>query len=287
MPSQSPLTALRAPAAVAIFCLVAISTLLAHADQQPQQVVRNGKASIGVTVRGSGAALIFIPSLGRSVHDFDDLARRLSQSGYRTILPEVRGIGSSSGPLEGITLHDLASDTAAVIQALGRGPVIVVGHAFGNQVARMVATDRPALVKQVILLAAGGLVPRTKQVQDEFLKVFDPRISEPERIAAIGATFFARGQVPKSWQQGWHLDLAKAQMAAQRATSLDEWWAGGSAPMVVLQGTEDRIAVPENSERLAKQFPDRVRVIQIPRSGHAMLPEQPELIASVILKSVR
>ena len=104
---------------------------------------------------------------------------------------------------------------------------------------------------------------------------------------AIRATFFARGHDPKVWQDGWYFDVTKAQQAARLATPVKEWWAGGSAPILVLQGTEDVIAVPENSERLAKEFPDRVRIIQIPKAGHAMLPEQPDLIASVILKNLR
>jgi pimeloyl-ACP methyl ester carboxylesterase len=62
---------------------------------------------------------------------------------------------------------------------------------------------------------------------------------------------------------------------------------GGSAPILVLQGTEDVVAVPENSDNLAKEFPNRVRVIQISKAGHAMLPEQPDLIAAPILDKIR
>ena len=134
-------------------------TVLAQVEQERQQVVTNGKASIQVIVRGRGAPIVFIPSLGRGVHDFDELSKRLVRSGYQTILPEPRGIGSSTGPLEGITLHDLAADMAAVIQAFGGGSAIVAGHAFGNRVARVVATDHPRLVKHVVLLACGGAVP--------------------------------------------------------------------------------------------------------------------------------
>ena len=83
------------------------------------------------------------------------------------------------------------------------------------------------------------------------------------------------------------LDTARAQQAANAATPVKEWWVGSSAPILVLQGTEDVVAVPENSERLAKEFPDRVRLIQIPNSGHAMLPEQPDLIASTMVTNLQ
>jgi len=71
---------------------------LLQATQDRQQIVRNGKASIQVTVRGHGTPIVFIPSFGRSVHDFDDLSGRPAKAGYQIILPEPRGIVSSAGP---------------------------------------------------------------------------------------------------------------------------------------------------------------------------------------------
>ena len=45
-------------------------------------------------------------------------------------------MNGSTGRLDGITLHDLARDIAAVVETLCDGPVVVIGHAFGNRVAR-------------------------------------------------------------------------------------------------------------------------------------------------------
>jgi pimeloyl-ACP methyl ester carboxylesterase len=272
---------------VAVVVVPAMLAQSAQVEQERKQIVKNGKASIQVTVRGRGASIVFIPSYGRGVHDFDELSKRLARSGYQAILPEPRGIGSSTGPLDGITLHDLAADVAAVIQAFGGRPVIVVGHAFGNRVARVVATDHPRLVNHLVLLACGGAVPMSAKTREAFERVFDPTLSKEERIGAIRSTFFASGHDPMVWEGGWYFTVAKAQMAANAATRVEEWWAGGSAPILVLQATEDIIAVPENSERLAKEFPDRVRIIQIPKSGHAMLPEQPDLIASTMISNLR
>src|SRR5262249_25149150 len=81
----------------AIRVLLVVLTFLLSAKavfsqtNQRQQVVTNGKASIQVTVRGRGIPVVFIPSLGRSVHDFDDLSQRMVRSGYQTISPEPRG----------------------------------------------------------------------------------------------------------------------------------------------------------------------------------------------------
>ncbi len=100
-------------------CLVLIAVFLAGCQSLPsdrQEIVKAGSASLMVTVRGQGEPIVFIPARGRGVEDFDDLGRRLAWAGYQVILPQPRGIGNSSGPLEGISLHDLAADVAGVIR---------------------------------------------------------------------------------------------------------------------------------------------------------------------------
>jgi len=272
-----------------VFSIIASKGLVASAQNvgERHQTVKNGKTSIGVTIRGAGERIVFIPSLGRGVSDFDRLSNRLLQSGYRAVLPDPRGIGASSGPMEGITLHDLAADVAAVIRATGTGPVTVIGHAFGNRVARMLATDHPDLIKRVFLLAAGGHVEMAPEVLAAFNRVFELNRPRQERLQAIHYAFFAPGNDASVWEHGWYPAVAKAQRAAVTAVDAKVWWAGGTAPIVVLQAMDDVIAVPENSRNLAAEFPNRITIVEIAKSGHAMLPEQPELIAAAILSKLR
>jgi pimeloyl-ACP methyl ester carboxylesterase len=107
---------------VIVAVLAEANGLIAQSDSQPPQTVQAGPARLQVTIKGRGEPIIFIPSRGRGVEDFEDLSTKFVQAGYQAILPEPRGIGGSAGPLEGITYHDLASDVAAVI--LGRGDIV-------------------------------------------------------------------------------------------------------------------------------------------------------------------
>ena len=89
-----------------------------------------------------------------------------SIAGFQVLRPQPRGIGQSHGPLTGIDLHDYAADVAAVIAHADKGAAFVVGHAFGNRVARMLATDRPELVRAVGLVAANiGKAPSPPQIR--------------------------------------------------------------------------------------------------------------------------
>lgn len=40
------------------------------------------------------------------------------------------------GPTDGLTLHDFAADVAGVIEGLDLAPAFVLGHTFGNRIAR-------------------------------------------------------------------------------------------------------------------------------------------------------
>lgn len=117
--------------------------VLAQSELTRREIVRAGPGTIQVTIRAKGEPIVFIPSRGRGVEDFDALSNHLAQAGYQVILAQPRGIGGSTGPLKEITYHDLASDVAAVIESLAGRPATVIGHDFGNRVARTLASDYP------------------------------------------------------------------------------------------------------------------------------------------------
>jgi alpha-beta hydrolase superfamily lysophospholipase len=105
-------------------------------------MVARGNVRIEVIAQGSGPVIVILPSLGRGAEDYNVVAARLSADGFRVLRPQARGIGRSTGPMSNLTLHDYAADVSTVIEHERRGPVVVVRHAFGNFVARMLATDR-------------------------------------------------------------------------------------------------------------------------------------------------
>ncbi len=192
----------------------------AQAGAESHEVVRAGPATLEVTIRGQGDPIVFIPSRGRGVEDFDDLSRRLVQAGYRAILPQPRGIGGSTGPLEEITYHDLGDDVAATIESLVGASAAIVGHAFGGRVARTLAADHPSLVKRLILLAAPGKVPRSPEVEEVTNRVFDEALKKEERLPAIRRAFFASGNDGRAWEDGWYFSAARAQRASDGRTPL-------------------------------------------------------------------
>ncbi len=259
------------------------------------RIVRKGDMQIEVLSQGQGPVVVMLPSLGRSVRDYDDVARRLAASGLRVVRPEPRGIGQSKGPMDNLSVHDFASDVAAVVESEGKGPVVVVGHAWGNFPARQLAADRPDLVKGVVLVAASaGKVPpgsTEKPINAEMRKAIDGpsdmSLPEQQRLEYLRLAFFAAGNDPRVWLDGWHSQTHEAESHARNTTPVDDYFAAGKAPILDLQGEEDTVAPRRFSNVLKSMLGDRVTVVVIPHAGHAMAPEQPQAMADAIASFTR
>jgi len=224
-----------------------------------------------------------LPSLGRSAADFARLGNDLANAGFQAVAINPRGIAGSTGRLDEITLHDLARDIAEVIDALDLKPAHVLGHAFGNRIARCVAADFPASVRTVTLLAAGGRIKPDKTIAERFRDALLGDPTAPEFIAALQAYLFSPHTDARIWRDGWAPATAAAQLKAAQATDPAAWWRAGRAPLLVIQGLDDVAAPPANGRLLQQELGGRVTLIEIERAGHALLPEQPMRIANAVV----
>ncbi|MEM7275638.1 MAG: alpha/beta hydrolase [Actinomycetota bacterium] len=251
-------------------------------------LVATGDTSLEVhRYASSGPLVCLLPGLGGGIRRFADLGRRLADAGTQPVAINPRGAGASTGDLNELRLGDLANDVAEVVEHFGP-PAIVVGNAYGNRIARALATDRPALVTAVVLVCAGGEVRPDREAGLALREFLDESRTEAERLDAARRALFAPGHEvdPSFIDPGRSIEAATAQMAAMRAEPTDDWLAGGSAPMLVVQGVEDRIAPPENGHRLRARWPDRVEVVDVADAAHAILNEQPDAVAAAILDFV-
>jgi pimeloyl-ACP methyl ester carboxylesterase len=279
-------------AGVAVLCTAIGSALAAsRAPSEPTSIVianQNGDGRIEVLAQGDGPVIVLLPSLGRGAADFDEIAARLGSAGYRVLRPQPRGIGQSLAPLTGINLHDYAADVATVIEQEKKGPAFVVGHAFGNRVARMLATDRPELVTGVALVAANvGKAPSTPQIREAIRNSANPALPEADRIEALQFAFFTPGNDARSWLQGWYPDVLAAERLAGDRTSREEDFAAGEAPILYLQPSHDPLAHVDDARAYRERFGNRVTVVVIERASHAVIVEQPEAVSEALIAYAR
>ena len=267
--------------------LILISPLTASSSQAQQDLtpldIGHGTLMANISTPQSlpYETIIALPGAGADVTRFRLIAPLLAEAGFQVVALNQRGIMGSTGPLEELTLYDLAADVIAVANVLKLEKFHILGWALGNRTARAAALKYPNRIATVSLLAAGGLVtPLT--IPGELGQLLGNNTLElDEKVALARRTLFSPAS-PKGLISEYAASLnywpqaRQAQIQANRATPLEQWWAGGTGPMLVVQGLDDKTAPPENGELLKKELGQRITLVNLADTGHLMGLEKPE-----------
>ena len=248
-----------------------------------RRLTRDG-VGISYRVCGDGPSVVLIPSLGRGTEDFDALLPHLVRSGLRLILPEPRGVGGSAPLRDGDTLHDMAADVAAVVEAEGAAPAVLVGHAAGNWVARVLAHDRPELTRAVALVAAIVTNAVPDAVKASISASFDMTLPDEARLEHLRRVYFAPGSDASVWLDGWWPEVSATQRRAARQTADKDWnRVADRHPTLYVGAAEDVISPPPETAALRASIGPKADCVVIGDAGHALLPEQPEAVAVALV----
>ena len=148
----------------------------------------------------SGPLVVLLHGFPESWYSWRHQLAALAAGGFRAVAPAQRGYGRTDRPddAERYTRLDLVGDVIGLIDALGAGTAIVVGHDWGAPVAWHTALLRPDRVAGV----AGLSVPFTPRMPvspmtmwreafgDRFYQVYfqEPGVAEAELEADVRET---------------------------------------------------------------------------------------------------
>ncbi|WP_288251461.1 alpha/beta hydrolase [uncultured Hydrogenophaga sp.] len=276
--------------AVCAFALLVQVTLPQAAAQTTPashvtRLVRDGGVQVEVLIDGAGPTMVLLPSAQRDSLDFDELTGELVRAGYRVLRPQPRGVGGSQGPMDPLTLNDLANDVALALRQLGVGKAVVIGHAYGHFVARVLDKNHPELVRGIVVAGAASKTYPASLVQSLYI-ASDSKQPEALRRQHLQSAFFAPGSDPGAWLTGWHPQLREPYRKAATVPPKDDWWTVSNSPILDLQGADDPWRPAATTQELRDQLGDKVTVKRIARASHALVPEQPKAVASAIIEWV-
>lgn len=272
--------------------LLATGTLPAgarRAEGRHAEMVTGGDVVIETFVEGAGPAVVMLPSSGRDgAEDFDVVAARIAAAGFKVLRPQPRGIMGSRGPMTGVSLHELAGDVVMVIDRLGDGRAVIVGHAFGHFVARMAAVDHPAAVRGVVLAAAAASIWAPDIAATPY-KSGNLSLPDEERLAALRLGFFAPGHDPAPWLKGWWPAAQRMEADSREKAGVKQldWWGAGTAPLLELIPANDPFKPRDKWDELVKTYGSRVETVVISDASHSLFSEQPAAVADAIIAWVR
>jgi len=122
--------------------------------------------------QGSGTPVLLL----HGFPDTGDLWRNqvpaLNKSGFRTIVPDMRGRGRSSKPssVSEYRLSTIVRDVTGIMDALGIQRAHIVGHDWSAAVAWLVAALAPDRVDRLVAISVGAPGAAAKPTLEEFQK---------------------------------------------------------------------------------------------------------------------
>lgn len=122
------------------------------APVQRSRLVSVGDAVLEVWEAGAGAPVLVLGA-ALTVDELSPVSQRLADGGgLRVVGYHRRGYAGSAPLLAPRSVDDEAADAAALIAALGLGPVHVVGASYAATIALTLASAAPELVRRVAVL---------------------------------------------------------------------------------------------------------------------------------------
>ncbi len=236
----------------------------------------------------------------------------LVRARVRFAAPDLRGYGASGLAADGrYDVGRLADDVDAVVEALGGGPFVLVGHDWGGVIAWHYAQTRPARLRHLVVVNGPHPAAYAREMRDlrQLIKswyVFFFQLPGVERLlardgGALGARFL-RSMAPPGFfgaDLGAYVDAldrpgrVEAMLAYYRQAfphSLDEVLEGGVAPPIVVPttvvwGEADRALARSHPEALGP-FVRSLRVERLPGVSHWVPEERPEAVADALLAAL-
>jgi pimeloyl-ACP methyl ester carboxylesterase len=215
----------------------------ACADDTPHKV-RMVQVAPGVELEvldwgGKGAAMVLLTGLGDNAHVYDGFAYQFTDH-YRVIGITRRGFLPSSQPRNGYDVPTRAKDDIAVLDALGIGKAVLVGHSLAGSELSELALKYPARVERLVYLDAADLANRFRPSRREppgaqalfteaTLKSLEAyqaasarymALREPNQAVCPNLKFDAKGAIVDSTSPQWVTDKLLAGVAANPAV---EW----------------------------------------------------------------
>ncbi|HXQ24325.1 MAG TPA: alpha/beta hydrolase [Candidatus Acidoferrales bacterium] len=256
---------------------------------------------------GSGDPLLLIMGLAADsvawMFQLPDFAQH-----YRTIIFDNRGVGRSAKPAGPYTIHQMADDTAGLLDVLGIARTHVVGVSMGGMIAQELVLRHPQRVRGLVLgctypepdadierqrefsvTQLGGRITASGEMQID-VSALDPLTFFQHLLPAVFNQEFIDTELPKliqmfagSLQYGFSLEAILGQVEAVMSHKATDRLHQIKSPTLVITGDADRLVPPANSDVLATNIPG-ARLVKVPGGSHGFNFETPEIFNGEVLK---
>jgi N-formylmaleamate deformylase len=234
---------------------------------------------------GCKPPLVLLHGLTGSGACWIPLARALEDE-YDVVMPDARGHGNSSTPLNGYRYEDHASDVVGLIQGLGLAAPVLLGHSMGGMTVAVVGSQIASSLRAVILADPTFLSPeRQREVHESDV------VEQHHRLLSLSeGEVLDQLRLRHPHRSSELIELIGAARLQTRVDSFDvltppnpEYHELVSAicfPMLLVIG--DKGVVSFETARELQCLNPRLRVEQMQDAGHGLPYDQPDLFEAVV-----
>ncbi|MFF0595981.1 alpha/beta fold hydrolase [Streptomyces antibioticus] len=227
---------------------------------------------------GPGRPLLALHGHFGEGRTFTRLARELGDS-WRVIALDQRGHGHSDRPAD-FSRAGYVEDAAAVLDHLGIGGAVVLGHSLGGVNAYQLAARFPGLVDGLIVEDIGA------EVDDDLSFCLSwPRRAPTHAglLEGLGPSVRYLMDAVREYADGWGLAFETADMHdSQQHLNGDHWddWLAGNCSALLVRGGRSTVLSAEHAKDMAARRA-RTRLVELP-AGHTVHETVPVEFAAVV-----
>lgn len=235
---------------------------------------------VGQQGQPGGPAVLMLHGYADSWFSFSRVLPLLPEH-WHVIVPDLRGHGASEKPAGRYPLDDFAGDAIQLLDLLGIGSAVVVGHSMGSLVAQRMAALSPDRVSRLVLVGSAVATRNAAllALQEEVASLADP--IHARFVQAFQASTIHRS-VPAEFFEAIVAQSLKVPARVWKAALdgiLQADMVAGAArircPTLVLGGDRDSVFSPAEQEELARLIPDASLTMHA-AIGHDLQWEAPE-----------
>lgn len=278
--------------------------------------VEAGGLSFHYIEQGRGPLALCLHGFPDHASSFRHQLRALADMGYRAVAPYMRGYAPTGQPPDGcFQTASLGQDVIALINALGDGKAVVVGHDWGALAAYAAAVIAPDRIEKLVTMAipyGSGFINAligdpVQQRRSWYMFFFLTALAEP---ALARDDFALIERLWRDWSPGWspaaedlraiketfrQPGVVKAAISYYRFAFLRELQRPALAdlqarigrepirvPTLYLHGKDDGCMGSEIGGDLQELFPAGIHKVIVPNAGHFLHLERPDLVNNTI-----
>ncbi|MEJ8661843.1 alpha/beta fold hydrolase [Streptomyces sp. MS1.AVA.4] len=227
---------------------------------------------------GPGQPLLALHGHFSEGQTFARLARELAPD-WRVIAPDQRGHGESDRPAD-YSREGYIADAVAVLDHLGLGEAVVLGHSLGGVNAYQLAARHPERVLALVIEDVGAIVDDDLS----FCLAWPDRApSRAALIEELGESARYLGDAIREYSNGWGLAFhPEDMMASHKLVKGDHWddWLATSCPALLVHGIHSDTLSADHAAVMMDRRPHTL-LVHLP-TGHTVHETDPDGFATAV-----